>query len=43
MLDGVSGVVVALGVVSVACAPAAPAANAVASSKMRGLKTDWFM
>jgi hypothetical protein len=43
MRDGVSGVVVALGVVSVDCAPAAPAANAVARSRTRGLKRHWFM
>jgi hypothetical protein len=41
--DGVSGVVVALGIVSFACAPVAPAANAVATSRTRGLKRDWFM
>ena len=43
MREGVSGVVVALGVVSFACTPAAPAVNAIARSTTRGLKMDWFM
>jgi hypothetical protein len=40
MRDGVSGVVVALGIVSFACAPVAPRANAVVRQQETGLERE---